>query len=87
MKYLLLARLPLLAVGLALVPATAFRPAHLARVQANEVVSVWLTTGDQSKLLAQQASISFAASSPSAVRPLPLTTPLPTRPLMGLGRR
>jgi glucosylceramidase len=66
MKSLLFARLPLLAVGLALVPATAFRPAHLARVQANETVSVWLTTGDQTKLLAQQADISFAASSAAA---------------------
>lgn len=66
MNSLLLARLPLLAVGLALVPATAFRPAQLARVQVNETVSVWLTTGDQSKLLAQQADVSFAASSASA---------------------
>ena len=53
-------------MGLALAPATAFRPAHTLSVQANEPVSVWLTTGDQSKLLAQQASVSFAASSAAA---------------------
>jgi glucosylceramidase len=66
MKSLLLARLPLLAAGLALVPATAFRPAHTRSIQANEPVSVWLTTGDQSRLLARQADISFAASSAGA---------------------
>ena len=63
MRILPFTRLPLLAAGLALVPATAFRPAS---IQANEAVSVWLTTGDQSKLLAQQADVSFASSSAAA---------------------
>ncbi|RZK94399.1 MAG: hypothetical protein EOO62_30755, partial [Hymenobacter sp.] len=53
-------------MGLALAPATAFRAASPASIQANEPVSVWLTTGDQSKLLARQADLSFAASSASA---------------------
>lgn len=66
MKSLLRTRLPLLALGLALAPATAFRPAHTRAIQANEPVSVWLTTGDQTKLLAQQANVSFAASSAAA---------------------
>jgi glucosylceramidase len=66
MKSLRLSRLPLLAVGLALAPAMAFRPASPTRIQANEVVSVWLTTGDQSKLLAPQATVSFAATSAAA---------------------
>ena len=52
-----------LAAGLALLPATAFQPAH---VLANETVSVWLTTGDQSKLLQPQASVSFGTSAPAA---------------------
>jgi glucosylceramidase len=52
----------LLAAGLALLPITAFRP---ARTLANEPVSVWLTTGDQTKLLQPQASISFAPNSGS----------------------
>ncbi|QKG52992.1 RICIN domain-containing protein [Hymenobacter sp. BRD67] len=63
MKFLLYTRLPLVAAGLALLPSTAFRPAS---IQATEAVSVWLTTGDQTKLLAQQPDISFAASSASA---------------------
>ncbi len=63
MRILPFTRLPLLVAGLALVPATAFRPAS---IQANEAVSVWLTTGDQTKLLAQQADVSFAASSAAA---------------------
>ena len=53
----------LLAAGLALLPATAFRPASLT---ANEPVSVWLTTGDQSKLLQQQANVSFSSGAPAA---------------------
>ncbi len=52
----------LLAAGLALLPATAFHPASVA---ANEVVSVWLTTGDQSKLLQQQANVSFGSGAPA----------------------
>ena len=48
----------LLATGL-LLPVMAFRP---ARLQANEAVGVWLTTGDQTKLLQSQASVGFSAS-------------------------
>jgi glucosylceramidase len=50
--------LSLVAAGL-LLPVMAFRP---ARTQANEPVSVWLTTGDQTKLLQAQAGINFSAS-------------------------
>ncbi|GAB2866866.1 ricin-type beta-trefoil lectin domain protein [Hymenobacter ruber] len=45
-----------------MLPIMAFRPAH---TQANEPVSVWLTTGDQTKLLQAQAGISFSASTPA----------------------
>ncbi|GAB3844245.1 ricin-type beta-trefoil lectin domain protein [Hymenobacter terrigena] len=51
----------LVAAGV-LLPIMAFRPAH---TQANEPVSVWLTTGDQTKLLQAQAGISFSASTPA----------------------
>jgi glucosylceramidase len=53
----------LLAAGLALLPITAFRPAGTL---ANEPVSVWLTTGDQTKLLQAQASVSFSSTAPAA---------------------
>jgi glucosylceramidase len=55
----------LVASTLVLLPITAFRPAGTrspTRTKANEPVQVWLTTGDQTKLLQQQASVSFAAS-------------------------
>lgn len=52
-----------LAAGLALLPATAFHP---AATLANETVNVWITTGDQSKLLQQQASVSFSGNAPGA---------------------
>jgi glucosylceramidase len=51
----------LVAAGV-LLPVMAFRPAH---TQATEPVSVWLTTGDQTKLLQAQAVISFSASTPA----------------------
>lgn len=52
----------LVASTLVLLPSTAFRPAAPARTQANEPVQVWLTTGDQTKLLQQQTNVNFAAS-------------------------
>jgi glucosylceramidase len=49
---------PLLAAGLALLPMAGFRPANTL---ANEPVSVWITTGDRTKLLQQQGSINFGS--------------------------
>ncbi|MBF9239294.1 RICIN domain-containing protein [Hymenobacter sp. BT683] len=53
----------LLAATLALLPLSASRP---AAPLANEPVSVWITTGDQSKLLQAQANVSFSSSAPGA---------------------
>jgi glucosylceramidase len=55
----------LLAASLALLPITAFRPAGAktpAHTRSAEPVSIWVTTGDQTKLLQQQTSVNFAAS-------------------------
>lgn len=61
MKKLSRSFLPLVAAGL-LLPVMAFRP---ARTKTTEPVSVWLTTGDQTKLLQAQAGVSFSASTPA----------------------
>lgn len=63
MKTYLRPFLGLISGTLALGAVSAFRPASPQRVQANETVSVWLTYGDQSKLLEQQANTSFGPDS------------------------
>lgn len=60
----------LTAAGLSVLAGAAFRPKGSLRTTANELISVWVTTGDQTMLLQPQPSVNFgppAGTAPAIV--------------------
>lgn len=56
----------LIAAGLVVLCGAAFRPRGLVRVATNEVVDIWMTTGDQVMLLQPQPSVNFGPTAAAA---------------------